>query len=225
MKLMNFCFIFATIFMMGSLDLIHAEPYSKSNLEKPFLNKPRGLINDECFKIIYGDGGIYSWKGDEDSRFYQDGSEKTEGIYNGTTTLLCWDDPLEIEDLSNFFEKVGDHEKIKFVDLSNFQSSVSNLQSFFSGCANLEAAFLSRSTTLEIDYWNDIFSGCNNLKILDISFLKFTPEDGDSFGIDSKTLEYLDITGTSLPISIVSEFKEKFDDLTICQGGSSLMTI
>ena len=208
--------------MMGSLDLIHAEPYSKSNLEKPFLNKPRGLINDECFKIIYGDGGIYSWKGDEDTSFYQDGSEKTEGIYNGTTTLLCWDDPLEIEDLSNFFEKVGDHEKIKFVDLSNFQSSVSNLQSFFSGCANLEAAFLSRSTTLEIDYWNDIFSGCNNLKILDISFLKFTPEDGDSFGIDSKTLEYLDITGTTLPYSIISEFKA-IDNLTICQGGSSLI--
>lgn len=97
---MNFCFIFAMIFMMGSLDLIHAEPYSKSNLEKSFLNKPRGLKDKNCFEIIYGDGGTFSLNGGGIPPFIQDSRQKTDGLYNGTTTLLCLEEPSDIEDLS-----------------------------------------------------------------------------------------------------------------------------
>lgn len=64
MKEITFSFISALIFMMGSLNLIQTEPYSKLNFWKPLLNKPRKLEGGTNYiAMVYEKTIGLSWKG------------------------------------------------------------------------------------------------------------------------------------------------------------------
>ena len=121
MKLMNFSFIFALIFMMGSLDLIHTEPYPKLNLEKPFLNKARKLSQkcDGCIRIIYGSDATFCYNGSSSPTITMDGANigyEEKAVTDGT--IIDIKGIVFSEEIIYFFKNhIGDYNKIKLIDL------------------------------------------------------------------------------------------------------------
>ena len=138
MKQMNFSFIFTLIFMMGSLALIHAEPYAKVNSEKPFLYKTRRLSAkcDNCIRIIYGSTTTFQYKGTDSPTITKDGTDTVNGeieVTDGTKIDIEYTSVQN--DLEDFFQsKIGNYDKIKLIDLSNFNSDTQSLKGLLSGC-------------------------------------------------------------------------------------------
>ena len=208
MKLMNFSFIFALIFMMGSLDLIHTEPYPKLNLEKPFLNKARKLSPkcDDCIRIIYGSDATFSYKGSSSPTIIMDGADigyEEKAVTDGTIIDIKG---LVFSNEINYFFKnhIGDYNKIKLIDLSYIEDNTPfpSINGLFSGCEELIIANLSHVAEYSIVSWDDMFQNCKKLKILDISGIDFQSGKNTTFALSS-SLAYLDIEGTELPNLVI----------------------
>ena len=196
MKLMNFSFIFALIFMMGSLDLIHTEPYPKLNLEKPFLNKARKLSPkcEVCIRIIYGNNATFSYKGSSSPTITMDGVNIGYGEKAVTDgTIIDIEGIIFSDGVINFFkDHIGDYNKIKLIDFSYYKDNSPSpvINGLFSGCEELIIANLSYITVNPpIVSWDDMFQNCKKLKILDISGITF--QGGKNTFALSSSLAYL----------------------------------
>ena len=199
MKLMNFSFICAMIFMMGSLDLIHTEPYPEPNLGKPFLVKPRKLQQSNYIVIKYNSNVNFKDNDKEGIIFKVNGKAISPGttVPSGTKIEIHLSTPQE--SLSNFFsQKVPNCNQITLIDLSKFDpSNLNTIVNIFGGCSSLKVAILSNLRNQESVTKGTVFSGCNNLRIIDLSgsdISKFF--DADDFGNFGDKISYINLQGT-----------------------------
>ena len=229
MKLMNFSFIFALIFMMGSLDLIHTEPYPKLNLEKPFLNKARKLSPkcNGCIRIIYGSNATFSYKGSSSPTITMDGTNignEEKAVTDGT--IIDIKGIVFSQEIIYFFKNyIGDYNKIKLIDLSYKGDNTPSLSinGLFSGCEELIIANLSHITVNPpIGSWDGMFQNCKKIKIVDISGIRFNEDAQKTFDLSS-SLAYLDIEGTVLPNFSIDEIKNNIENLTVCHGDTKTL--
>ena len=228
MKLMNFSFIFALIFMMGSLDLIHTEPYPKLNLEKPFLNEARKLSPkcEGCIRIIYGSDATFSYKGSSSPTITMAGVNigyEERAVTDGT--IIDIKGIAFSNEIIYFFKNyIGDYNKIKLIDLSYKMDNTPNLNinGLFSGCEELIIANLSHITVRNpIASYVGMFENCKKLKILDISGITFK-DSTNTFALSS-SLAYLE--GAQLPNLVINEIKNNIENLTVCHGDTGYSTL
>ena len=62
-----------------------------------------------------------------------------------------------------------DYKTLKYVNLSNINTSVSNMNYMFSGCSSLENIDLTNFNISSLTQLSYIFSGCSSLKSIDLS--------------------------------------------------------
>ena len=200
MKLMNFSFICAMIFMMGSLDLIHTEPYPESNLGMPFFDKPRKLQQSNYIVIKYNSNVKFYDNDKEEIIFKVNGNAISPGttVPSGTKIEIHLSTPQK--SLSNFFsQNVPNCNQITLIDLSKFDpSNLNTIVNIFGGCSSLKVAILSNLRNQKSVTKGTVFSGCNNLRIIDLSGSDITKffDAGDFEDFEDK-ISYINLQGTN----------------------------
>ena len=216
---MNFSFICAMIFMMGSLDLIHTEPYPKSNFEKHFLNKPRKLEGEEgktnYMVIKYGIDVDFSWDELDGVSFVMDGNQIQEQIRISAGTKIEIHFSSARDGLADFFRSHDrNYGNIISVDLSNFDSSnLGTINELFISCSSLKIANLSNINGNKFSSLKSVFDHNNALEILDLSNVNMASIDKvDSFFSSSTKLRYLNIKGASFSSQVSQAITTALDN-------------
>ena len=166
MKLINFSFICAMIFMIGP-SLIHTESNPELNLGKPFPDKPRKLQQSNYIVIEYGSDITFSKSGTDGITFKKDGVEISQG------TKVPPETKIEIHfqpifsnkgTLQSFFNSyVPNAGKITLIDFTKFDSSkLKIIQYLFYGCTSLKIANLSNLKLGDDITSGNVFSDCKN---------------------------------------------------------------
>ena len=210
MKAMNFSFICSLIFMIGSLALIHTEPYPKLSFGIPFLDKPRGLEEVANYIVVkYNSDVTFSLEEISISHIVMNGN-----IMNGTIEIPAGTEieihfTSAVSDLYQFFKtKDTNYQKIHSIDLSNlYAPNIQNMSGLFSGCTSLKIVDLSNLNYNNYDLM-DVFQGVTDLRILIFSNANMiNANNTSSFFSDQTKIRYLDIKGASLHPNLLSSIQ------------------